>query len=173
MFTVKTKGFAEPLFTELVQQIVDLPRNLESLALEATVQLEEDLSKIYTTAPPRGNEKFIWSTDPAANKRARGWWFWQIGLGNIPSDGRHYKRQGKPPYGVTANLSQGQHAVQIAVVMKDPKMRFPFGQLQAKNSQLPGHQRTGWSFAYPLVSQAMQNATNTIVDGLFATLENV
>jgi hypothetical protein len=173
MLKESASGLDEPILTDLERYIVDLPRTLEDRALEATVQLEDKLTEIYKTAPPRTSEKFVWSLDPAKDKKARGWWYWQVRLGNIPTDGRHYQRQGKPPYGASVDIMQMQYSVKIQVRLVDTKMRFTFGQLKSPNTQVIGHQRTGWNYAFPLVNEALEQATNYILDGIAAGLKEI
>lgn len=163
MLKATTKGFDESLYTKKIERILDLPKELEDKALEAAVYLEAQLPLIYETAPPRGSNKFVWSSDPAKDKAARGWWFWQLKLGNIPTANGHYKRSGKPPYSVTVDLSQGQRGVSFRIEMKNPKMRFPFGGLNGVDTRNPGHKTTGWRFASPLVDKATNEARKQLL----------
>lgn len=173
MITSTTKGFDESIYTEKVSKLVDLPNTLNDLALEGAVQLEQALLRIYQTAPPRDNSTFVWSLDRAKNAKARGWWFANLREGNISTDGRHYKRSGKPPYSVTVNLSQERNSISFQIKMKDPKMRFPFGALNGVDTRNPTHKRTGWVFASPLVDTALRDAQSALLLELATYLKDI
>jgi hypothetical protein len=47
---------------------------LEGDLLDAAVDIVEPaLEDIAYTAPPRGNNKFVWSTNPVKNRKAQKW----------------------------------------------------------------------------------------------------
>lgn len=173
MLTVKNKGFDESIYTEKIEKILDLPKGLEELALAEGVKLEAALEVIYATAPPRDSSKFVWSLDPAKNKKASGWWWYNLKKGNIPTNGRHYARKGKPPYGVKIELMTAQKAVSFQVKMSDPKMRFPFGGLNGVDTRNPTHKQTGWVFASPLVNNALEDARNGLIEAMALQMEGI
>lgn len=151
MLKIDTSGFDSELFPELTAFIQTLPDTLHDEALDLAVALEAELSNIYSEAPPRGNNKFLWSLDPKKNAKAQGWWFWQLSLGNIPTDGSHYRRQGKPPYGAKVLVEQTSDGVVVAVTNTWGKASLVFGELNRENQnrRVPGHIQTRWQSAYP------------------------
>lgn len=173
MYKVDMSELEKKPFVELEQRIVDLPRFLEDKALEQALELEQSLARIYETAPPRDDSRFVWSLDPAANKRARGWWWANLKEGNIPTDGKHYKRQGTPPYGVRVNLSQAQYSVTFQIVMTNRKMLMVFGALNGEDTRLPSHKNTGWAFASPLVDKAVADARDALSLKIAMYLESI
>lgn len=173
MFTVQVDSPDEKLFTEKIATILDLPKALEDKALSVSVTLESQLSQIYTTAAPRDNSEFVWSLDPTKNKKAKGWWFHNLRKGNIPTDGRHYKRSGKPPYSVVLNVTEKRGAVSFQILMKKPKMRFVFGALNGIDTRNPSHKRTGWVFASPLINTALQDAQSALLLAMAQELKDI
>ncbi len=151
MLKLSTSGFDGSLFSELTTFIQTLPDTLHDEALDLAVMLEDELSNIYSEAPPRGSNKFVWSLDPARNAKARGWWFANLREGNIPTDGKHYRRQGSPPYGAKVLVEQTSDGVVIAVTNTWDKASLVFGELNRENQnrRVPGHIQTRWKAAYP------------------------
>lgn len=166
------KGFEDELFPELTTFIRTLPDVLHDEALDLAVALEAELVNIYSEAPPRGNQKFVWSGDPAKDKAARGWWFWQIGLGNIPTDGKHYKRQGNPPYGARVEVAQTGDGVTITVTNTWRKSSYVFGELNRanQNKRVPGHISTGWQAAFPKYEKARKRLMRDLDSRILARL---
>ncbi len=92
--------------------------------------------------PPRDDTKFVWSFNRGANKRARGWWFWQLSLGNINTDGEHYIRSNVIP-----NSWQTEIAVEgdeIALTIFNPAEGSEHVYGSEDTPQVPGHATTGW-----------------------------
>ena len=155
MFKVSTTGFGKELFPELTRYIQTLPDTLAEDALEIAVELEAELEAIYKTAPPRGNRPFVWSADPAKNAQGRRTWFWLVKTGKVQTDGKHYKRQGKPPYGAKVYVEQsGNGRVVIVFAQTWEKSSMIFGKLNGGDTRLPGHKSTGWSYAFPKYKRA-------------------
>lgn len=153
MLKAKGVGFDKPLYANLTRFIDLLPTVLEEEALALGVQFEDELLLIYNEAPPRTNAKFIWSLDAAANLRAQRWWFWQLRLGNIPTDGSHYKRQGTPPRGGKVIVEKQGDRTVIILTNTWSKAGLIFGQID-KDTRLPGHIATGWEYASPKIKAA-------------------
>lgn len=172
MFKVDSSGFDKPLFPELTTFIRTLPDVLHEEALELAVQLEAELVDIYSTAKPRGNERFVWSNDPAKDKAARGWWFANLREGNIPTDGKHYTRQGKPPYGARVDVQQTSEGVVITVRNTWSKSSYVFGQLNRANAnaRVPGHIKTGWQAAFPKYEKARKRLMQDFDSRILARL---
>lgn len=166
MLKTSIKADNEKLLLEKELSVLDLPKILEDKAIASGEKLESKLSEIYATAPPRGNSKYIWSLDPEKDKAARGWWFWKVRKGEIPTDGKHYKRSGKPPYGVGVFLDSARRAILFQVVMRNPKMIYPFGALNGVDTRNPSHKVTGWVFASPLVNQALQDTQSELLGAM-------
>lgn len=173
MLKLATDGFDSPLFPELQREIQALPSHLANEALEAGVFLERRITEIYATAPPRDDSKFQWSTNLAKNRRAQRWWFANLNEGNISTDGRHYKRQGKPPYGVILNVDEQNGMVAFQVRMQDAKMKWVFGQLNNVDTRNPTHRQTGWNYAAPLLDIAIEETNRMMLEATLAYLDNL
>lgn len=158
-------------YEKQIQYILGFEDTLEDVMLEAAVMAENELGNIYATAPPRGNEKFIWSNDPSADARARGWWFANLNAGRIPTDGRHYSRQGKPPYGALVDVSRdGNNIVVLEIRQEWDKASYVFGSLDRNNwdSRVVGHRRTGWQAAKPQVDELTRRVQLMIIDDMLS-----
>ena len=131
-------GFDEPLLADLTRYIDLLPDTLEDEALDLAVQFEDNLALIYNTAPPRGSTKFVWSLDAEKNLKALRWWFWVIKQGIVPTDGSHYVRQGKPPYGGQIRVERDSERITVIVTNTWRKAGLVFGQI-GKDTRLVGH----------------------------------
>lgn len=152
-----------------VQYILAFEDTLEDLMLEAAVMAENELLNIYETAPPRGNEKFIWSNDPASDARARAWWFANLNAGRIPTDGGHYARQGRPPYGALVDVSRDGNNVLVLEIRQDwDKAGYVFGNLNAQNwdTRVVEHKKTGWNAAKPLVDELVKKVQIMLIDDI-------
>lgn len=164
----------ESLFQRQVAQIEAFEDTLEDEALEAAIDLEGRLSEIYATAPPRDDSKFIWSTDAVANRKAQSWWFANLADGNIPTDGNHYLRQGKPPYGAMVRVErEANNRIVILVVQTNDRMKYVFGTLSATgraDTRNVTHVRTGWNFAKPDVDKASNEILVSLLDDVIARL---
>lgn len=126
-----------------------IPEMLEDeIQLVADDMITPALAQIARTAPPRGSNEFVWSDNPSANQRAKNWWFANIKKGRIPTDGRHYARQGRPPYGFRVRVLKDGDKIVIAIGSQWDKSGMVFGSTRFGRGQLPGHKSTGW----PLVA---------------------
>jgi hypothetical protein len=172
MFKVASNGFDKELFPELTTFIRTLPDVLHEEALELAVSLEAELVNVYSEAKPRGDERFVWSLDPDKDKAARGWWFANLREGNIPTDGKHYKRQGKPPYGARVDVQQTGDGVVITVTNTWSKSSYVFGQLnrEGQNKRVPGHIKTGWQSSFPKYEKARKRLMRDLDSRILARL---
>ena len=161
MLKFSSTGFDKPLLANLTRFIDLLPDTLEEEALEMAVELEDALLLIFNEAPPRSNTKFIWSLDAAANLRASRWYFWQIRLGNIPTDGEHYIRQGAPPRGGKVSVEKQNGRITIVVTNTWRKAGLLFGQSD-EDTRLPGHKTTGWEWYAPKLKEARRKALENL-----------
>jgi hypothetical protein len=139
--------YTSDAFKEQISYLETIDDTMEEMALAAAVKLEDALDSIYATAPARGDNPFIWSLDPAAQARARGWWFANLRKGKIPTDGKHYARHGKPPYGAAVDIEHDSGGrVIISFVQKWKKSSYVFGTMR-EDTRVIGHKATGWNFA--------------------------
>lgn len=164
MFSVKASGFDKPVAPELVQYIQTLPDTLEEEALAMAVEFESELAEIYPTAPPRGSGKFIWSTNPTKQKKAARYYFGAIKRGAIKTVNGHYDRQGKPPYGAAVRVERNANGVLIIFAQEWDKSGMVFGQLNGKDTRLPGHKETGWDFAFTKFNSKRNVFLRTLFD---------
>lgn len=134
-----------------VQFIQTFNDTLEEEALNLANDLEESLLDIYNEAPPRGDNKFVWSGDRAANQRAQAWWFANVNSGRIPTDGKHYIRQQKPPRGGFVEIERTSEGFVLIVGNEWDKSNLIYGTLSPTNfdTRLIGHAQTGWQLAQP------------------------
>jgi hypothetical protein len=172
MLKSSTSGFDKPLFPELIASIEALPQTLEDEALEKAVMLEARLVVIYATPPPRDNSKFVWSLDPVKNRRGQRGFFARVRSGEIQTDGKHSIRQGKPPYGAKVDVIRQGNTITMIITQTDPNMKWPFGTQQA-DTRNPGHKRTGWPYAAPLVAEASNQILVMLIDDVVSRIGRI
>lgn len=123
----------------------------KTAAQEAFTAIKPELEAALKQTPRPSVHPFVWSNDPAANARARRWYFWAIREGIIPTDGRRYKRSGK--LGTIWDIELLDNPPQILVKTNetDERGRFryrwvvgTFDRRTGTRWQIPGHRRTGW-----------------------------
>lgn len=152
----------DKIIGNLVDTLTVLPEIVEDAALNLAVSRHDEIVQtLGTIAPPRGDEKFAWSHDPAANRRAQKWWFANLRKGNIPTDGKHYKRQGRPGMGWDMEVDRAGDTILIRVFNKWKKSWTVFGNLRVnvKRPPIPGHATTGWQAANPKLQQIFFDMT--------------
>ena len=146
----------------VVDTLSVLPDIVEDEALDIAIEYEPRIvATLGTIAPPRGSEKFVWSNDAEANARARRWWFANLRKGNIPTDGRHYKRQGRPGMGWDIEVDRDGDNIVIRIFNKWEKSWTVYGRLlvNVKRPPIPGHARTGCQAASPKLQQIFSDMT--------------
>lgn len=162
------------LFQRQVAQIEAFEDTLENEALDAAVEIESRLTEIYHTAPPRNDDTYVWSNDPVANLRGARGYFARLNKGLIPTDGKHYLRQGKPPYGAEVRVErEANNRIVILIVQKDDKMKYVFGSLSATGRadlRNPTHIRDGWPFVKPQVDELSNKILVSLLDDVIARL---
>ncbi len=116
---------------------------------EALVELEPELYISLNETPPKRTGTWGgWSTDPKKDAKARRWWFWQLSKKNIPTDGKHYQRQGNVAQAFELLSEQLENNVnRIRIRMTAGWLRYLVGTLDRRRGasyQIPGHKQTGW-----------------------------
>jgi hypothetical protein len=109
---------------------------------ERRVRRTRDLFRKEIRAPmPLPPLPFVWSLDPAANARARAYYFAVI----VPKNshrggGGRYPRTGElvKSVDIKAEFLAAYAAAQVAIYTRNPKIEFVFG-----NRQVPGHKAGG------------------------------
>lgn len=74
-----------------------------------------------------------------ATPASRGWYFWQLSEGNIPTDGKRYKRQHIISQAWKVGLTIGDNSIAMFAENKRPEEKWVSGK-----RQVPGHRTTGW-----------------------------
>ena len=118
----------------------------------------------------RGDEVFIWSPDPAADARARRYYFAAIRRGEIATDGEHYIRTGG--YGESWQMTFGNSgsAFVIRIFSTMPGSIYVGGSLnqrsvnEAREWQIPGHTTTGWPIQVETVNFHINGALDLFGD---------
>lgn len=96
---------------------------------------------------------FVWSLDPAANARARRWWF-----ANFPN-GR--ERTGKLAESYQVAITQGDGIIAISV-----RNTAPYHQWVKGRRQIPGHLRTGWPLDKEIMDFWAEASREVIIDAV-------
>jgi hypothetical protein len=140
-FTVDTSE-ATRLLNNL-KTLRDPKRINRMVARDVIPPVERRLDAVLSTpAPARTAVKFIWSVDPAAHRRAQGWWFANLREGNIPADGAHYLRSNTIVKSWQTAIALVGNGVNVSLVNTAPGSEFVYGSRTQR--QVPGHATTGW-----------------------------
>lgn len=94
--------------------------------------------------PRQAVHPFVWSNDPAANERARRWYFAAIKRGDIPTDGTRYIRSGK--FGNSFDIVAMRDGDDVIATFGSSASAASYivGNADGSLQQIPGHRRTGW-----------------------------
>ena len=91
-----------------------------------------------------GASSGAWSTNSAADDRARRWWFWAVGSGKIRTAGGRYIRTG----GLQKRWVLVVRKNRASLENSDPRAKYVFTFAQRPRARggrpNPGHIRTGW-----------------------------
>lgn len=110
---------------------------LRRIARDVLPPLERRLDRVLSYEPPPrnvGSPKFVWSHNPAANARARRWFF-----ANYPNG---YTRTGDMAQAWIASIMLVGGAIELSVENPAPGSSYVYG--DDSRSQIPGHRTTGW-----------------------------
>lgn len=94
-------------------------------------EIAQPMLEDFQTYPGPAKHPFEWSENPAANARARRWFFAHYPKG--------YRRTGKLAAGYTVGVSESDDA--LAIFVRNPSKTLKW--VKGKR-QVPGHRRTGW-----------------------------
>jgi len=146
--------------TELVRRLDDFEQVANRIGIEVVYERVPDVLSALSKVPGPPSSPFVWSHDPAANRRAQRWWFAAIKRGIVETDGEHYVRTGRTIQGwrVEAYLRDDTFVIRVSNRARDGLViAFIYGSLsfrslnEARRFQLPGHRDTGWPFAAEIV----------------------
>jgi hypothetical protein len=149
MFEIVVKDFETEL--GLFRELTDERKILRMVNRDIAPPVERRLDAVLRTpAPPRTNQKFVWSFNREANTRARRWWFRQIKLGNIPTDGEHYIRSNTIINAWISEIRIDGDAILFTLSNPAPGASHVYG--SPEQTQVPGHASTGWQHYTVFVS---------------------
>lgn len=159
--------FDEKVITDIIDDLVAAPRRLQQIvATRVKDQLERDIEPLRTE-PPEPDYPFIWSHNPAAQARARAWWFAHLKrTGKLKAGGGKYKRTGGLVKGWTVDASQFRNSILLSVY--NPASRAV--KWAQSVFQVPSHKRSGWSQYEDVLLRAEERAADTIVEAWFDVL---
>ena len=160
--------------------LTSIPEFMEQDMLDVAASYSEPLiSQLGQEARPRGNDKYVWSNNKAANERARAWWFDKIRRGLMPTDGSHYIRQRQPPRGWNTDISIEASNIVFAVFNTWPGAKYVWGKLTGASyigdydTRNPTHASDGWPLAYPIVEQVFLFMVDDLLDKYNTRIENM
>lgn len=129
-----------PGLSKALQQYPDLAMH----RIDAAFRKEwspQFLAAISEYAPPRNKSvKFVWSHNPAANARARAYYF-----ANFPRTG--YKRTGALKRAWRVKTVLGRASIAVSVENNRKGAVFVVGDLKTGAGQIPGHKAGHWPLA--------------------------
>lgn len=156
--------FDEKIITDIIDDLVTAPRRLQQIvATRVKDQLERDIEPLRTE-PPEPDYPFIWSHNPAAQARARAWWF------------AHLKRTGNKNgrYKRTHGLAQGWQVdvntfrASVSLTVYNPAVKAV--KWTQSVFQVPSHKRSGWQQYEDVLLRAEEQAADNIVNAWFDVL---
>lgn len=159
--------FDEKIINDIIDDLKAAPRKLQQVVQGRVVaQLERDLEPLRTE-PPEPDYPFIWSNNPAAQARARAWWFAHLKrTGQLKAGGGRYKRTGGLAKGWQVDASQFRNSILLSVY--NPAARAV--KWTQSVFQVPSHRRSGWAQYEDVLLRAEEKAQDTIVDAWFDVL---
>jgi hypothetical protein len=95
-------------------------------------------------APRPAVHPFVWSLNPAANERARRWYFAAVKRGEIPTDGTRYVRTGRLNASFDIATEQSDDGFSAVFGTDFDKASYVVGDMTGNLEQVPGHRTTGW-----------------------------
>lgn len=131
---------------QLSLEIAALPKSIEQDVLDVASDYEDAVEKELGTVPRQARHPFAFATE-----KSKRWYFWQVSLGNIPTDGSRYVRQGKTPYGWRVDVETDSNGAVIRISNTWDKSKYVYGTLAYANydTRVQGHRKTGWELASP------------------------
>jgi hypothetical protein len=165
MFRQTLDSNFESVIAQQIATLEAIPGIFEEELLDIGANVVEPrLVEIADTAPARGNNPFIWSQDAVKNANARRTWFWLVKTGKVQTDGRHYQRQGQPPYGLRVDVDRDGHAIFLIIRSTWDKFSLLFGNVLTGRGQLPGHRTTGWAQAQTRINELFFEVNLELID---------
>lgn len=157
-------AFDEKVIQDIIEDLASAPRRLQQVVQTRVVQqVERDIEPLKTE-PPEPDYPFIWSNNPAAQARARAWWF--AHLKRSGQKGGRYKRTHGLVQGWQVDASTFRNSVLLSVY--NPAVKAV--KWTQSVFQVPSHRRSGWSQYEDVLLRAEEKAADTIVDAWFEVL---
>ncbi len=156
---------SESLVSDLKELERDFPKQvLRRVVRDVIPPLERRLDRVLANEPPRrnaGSPTFIWSFNPAANARARRWFFAHFPKG--------YTRTGQMAKSWMSEIFLDGDTIVISVTNPAPGSSFVYG--DDARSQIPGHATTGWPETDDIITRFGAETEDDIEDLAFAIVE--
>lgn len=116
------------------------------------------LNREFQRQIPVPRHKFIWSNDPAAQRRARGWWFNAVRKGLVPTANGRYARTGllQRSWELTSRIEN--YFGGITLTNKRKGAEFVVGA-----RQVPSHARSGYPQIDKLAEESGERLTNEVI----------
>jgi hypothetical protein len=141
MIAIKVSGIEDII--EQMKPLTDTRTIARMINRDVAPAIERRLDRVVSEeAPPRDDSKFVWSFNREANKKARRWWFRELKLGSINTDGRHYQRTGVIRNSWQTEISISGDEVILSLFNPAPGSEYLYGSPEQR--QVPGHTATGW-----------------------------
>lgn len=159
--------FERKVITDIIDDLRTAPRKLQQIIKTRVVaQLERDIEPLKTE-PSEPDYPFIWSNNPAAQARARAWWFAHLKrTGKLKQGGGRYKRTGGLVQGWQVDVSQFRNSVMLSVY--NPAVKAV--KWTQSVFQVPSHRRSGWEQYEDVLLKAEERAEDAIIEAWFDIL---
>jgi hypothetical protein len=114
--------------------------------------------------PPAKASPYVWSLNKDANDRARKWYFRQLALGKIPTDGQRYQRTGAMLDAFEITTLFSNNAIGLEVVNSAPGVDYVMGE-----RQIYGHKQTGWP-KFEVIDEQFSDHLNSLAITTYLTI---
>ncbi len=158
MITIENTANTEKVFVAIDEGLRKAPLTIFRSIVKVQPLLERELKRSYQEhIPGLSVHPFVWSIDPAANARARRWWFAAIRDGRVQTSGNRYKRTG----GIIASFKIGSkiNRETMTITASTPSRGYKYVYTAR---QIPGHKRTGWQRDTIILNKYVSRATKLI-----------
>lgn len=178
MIRTRTQINVTPLedFADFAKDFVNVSADL---AQESADKIAPDYRDELAFEPRVSVHPFVWSDDPAADARARGWWFANLAEGNIPTDGERYIRSSGLSESWVVRLEINGSEFELIAESKYKGAKWVVGTFdRRRNWQIPGHETTGWvrvretaDFWHEAFIEDYRQRFNKVVDATLGSFE--
>lgn len=158
--------FADDVVKTVIADLKNAPRKLQQAAATRIKAIVERDIQPLRNEPPQSSLPFIWSRNPAAQARARRWYFANKVPKGKRKKGARYKRTHGLAQGWTVDVNAFRASLLIAV--SNPAVKAV--KWAESIFQTPSHQASGWAQYEDVLLKAEVHAEDALITTWYDTL---